>query len=127
MATAAFFAPLISTSPWRGFPPLITYFCQNGTFFYMVLRNEIGSKAIRNAKPGPSPVPLYHIRIFRTNMPIRRGGALVRKLHSCHLLSRNRDGRKQTVTLCSKPGAKKILAHAFANGGHTTAYNLTSL
>ena len=26
IATAAFFAPLISTSPWRVFPPLITYF-----------------------------------------------------------------------------------------------------
>ncbi len=113
----------------EGFSTADHVFCQNGTFFYMVLRNEIGSKAIRNAKPGPSPV----LSLSYPNFPdkctrIRRGRRLVRKLHSCHLLSRNRDGRKQTVTLCSKPGAKKeILAHASPNGGHTTAYNLTSL
>ncbi len=110
MATAAFFAPLISTSPWRGFPPLITYFCQNGTFFYMVLRNEIGSKAIRNAKPGPSPnFSLYHIRIFRTKMcQIRRGERLVLKA-AFMSPSVPKQGRKETNCLhfVRNPGPKK--------------------
>ena len=40
MATAAFFAPLTSTSPYRGLPPLITYFSKVQT--PSVLRAESG-------------------------------------------------------------------------------------